>query len=132
MKPFIAYFILAGLLLVLDLIWIGVLARDFYRNGLGRLMAENVNLAAAFGFYLIYSLGLYVFVVHPALDTGDWKNAAMMGALFGLVAYATYDLTNLAVVRGFPLEIAIVDMAWGASVSVVTSAAAVFVATRLL
>ncbi|MBU1210896.1 MAG: DUF2177 family protein [Alphaproteobacteria bacterium] len=132
MKPFFAYFILAGILLVLDLIWIGVVARDFYRQGLGSLMAENVNLAAAFGFYLIYSIGLFIFVVRPELATGDWKSAAMMGALFGLVAYATYDLTNLAVIKGFPLNIAVVDMAWGATVSAVTAAATVLLVNRFI
>ncbi|KUO56480.1 MAG: hypothetical protein APF80_07865 [Alphaproteobacteria bacterium BRH_c36] len=132
MKPFFAYFILAGILLVLDLIWIGTVARDFYRRGLGSLMAENVNMAAAFGFYLIYSIGLFLFVVRPELATGDWKTAAMMGALFGLVAYATYDLTNLAVIKGFPLNIAVVDMAWGATVSAVTAGATVLLVNRFV
>lgn len=132
MKALLSYLMLAGILLVLDLIWIGILARDFYRSGLGSLMAENVNMAAAFGFYLIYSIGLFFFVVHPALATGDWRNAAMMGALFGLVAYATYDLTNLAVVKGFPLDMAVVDMAWGATVSALTAAATVVIADRYL
>lgn len=131
MKPVIAYFILAGILLVLDLIWLGVVARDFYRQSLGSLMADNVNLAAAFGFYLIYSIGLYVFVAQPAVQSGDWQNAALMGALFGLVAYATYDLTNLAVMKGFPLSVAVVDMAWGAGVSAVTAALTVVIVNRI-
>lgn len=130
MKPFFAFFTLAGILLVLDLIWLGVVARDFYRQGLGELMAENVNMLAAFGFYLVYSIGLFVFVVQPALASGDWKSAAMMGAFFGFVAYATYDLTNLAVIKGFPLNVAVVDMAWGASVSAITAAATVFLVDR--
>ncbi len=131
MKPVLAYVILAGILLILDLIWLGYVARDFYRQSLGSLMAENVNLAAAFGFYLIYSIGLYVFVAYPAIKTGDWQTAAMMGALFGFVAYATYDLTNLAVVKGFPMSVAVVDMAWGAGVSAVTAAATVLIVNRI-
>ena len=129
-KLIMPYLTMAGILLVLDLLWIGVIARDFYRNGLGTLMAENINMGAAFGFYIIYSIGLFVFVVQPALASGDWQKAAMMGAMFGLVAYATYDLTNLAVVKGFPINIALVDMAWGASVSAVTAAATVLIAQR--
>ena len=129
-KLIMSYLTMAGILLVLDLLWIGVIARDFYRNGLGALMAENINMAAAFGFYVIYSIGLFVFVVQPALANGDWQKAAMMGAMFGLVAYATYDLTNLAVVKGFPINIALVDMAWGAGVSAVTAAATVLIANR--
>lgn len=131
MKSLLAYFTVAGILLVLDLIWIGFLARGFYREGLGSLMADNVNITAAFGFYLIYSIGLFVFVVQPALTTGDWKSAAMMGALFGLVAYATYDLTNLAVLKDFPLNVAVVDMAWGASVSAVVASATVYLMSRI-
>lgn len=130
MKPFLSYLVLAGILLVLDLIWLGVVARDFYRQGLGPLMADNVNIAAALGFYLIYSIGLYVFVAHPAIESRDWQTAALMGALFGLVAYATYDLTNLAVVKGFPVHVAAVDMAWGAGVSAVTAAATVIIVNR--
>lgn len=131
MKPFLAFFTLAGILLILDLIWIGVLARDFYRNGLGSLMAENVNMLAALGFYVLYSIGLYVFVVHPAVQTGDWQTAALMGAFFGLVAYGTYDLTNLAVLKGFPISIAVVDMAWGATVSAVSAAATVLIINKV-
>jgi uncharacterized membrane protein len=131
-KLILSYLIMAGILLVLDLIWIGIIAREFYRNGLGYLMAENINMAAAFGFYVIYSIGLYVFVVQPALGSGDWQKAAMMGAIFGLVAYATYDLTNLAVVKGFPVNIALVDMAWGAGVSAVTAAATVLITQRFI
>lgn len=129
-KLIMPYLTMAGILLVLDLLWIGVIARDFYRNGLGTLIAENINMGAAFGFYIIYSIGLFVFVVQPALASGDWQKAAMMGAMFGLVAYATYDLTNLAIVKGFPINIALVDMAWGASVSAVTAAATVLIAQR--
>lgn len=131
-KLIVSYLVMAGILLILDLIWIGIIAREFYRNGLGSLMAENVNMAAAFGFYLIYSIGLFVFVVQPALAGGDWQKAAMMGAMFGLVAYATYDLTNLAVVKGFPLNIAVVDMAWGAGVSAVTAAFTVLITQRFV
>ncbi len=131
-KLILSYLTMAGILLILDLLWIGVIAREFYRNGLATLMAENINMGAAFGFYLIYSIGLFVFVVQPALASGEWQKAAMMGAMFGLVAYATYDLTNLAVVKGFPVNIAVVDMAWGASVSAVTAAATVLIMQRFV
>lgn len=125
MKLVAAYVIFAVVFLIMDLVWLGYVARDFYREQLGALMAENVNIGAALAFYLLYVLGVMIFVVAPALEQGGWTRALMMGALFGFFAYATYDLTNLAVMKNFPATMAYVDMAWGAAVTGVSAAATV-------
>ena len=109
---------------VIDIVWLGLIARGFYRDQLGDLLREQTNWPAAIVFYLIFLVGLVVFVIQPAVDAGSWTEALWRGALFGFIAYATYDLTNLAVVRDWPLTMTVVDIAWGAvlaaSVSVST------------
>ena len=114
MKFIAAYAVMALTFLAIDIVWLGYVARSLYKEHLGPLMVENIDLGAATGFYLLYVLGVVVFVVMPALQSGGWQRAVMMGALFGLVAYATFDLTNLAVMKGYPATIAFIDMAWGA------------------
>ena len=99
---------------VIDILWLGLIARGFYRDQLGDLLRPETNWTAAIVFYLIFLVGLVVFVIQPAVDAGSWSEALWRGALFGFVAYATYDLTNLAVVRDWPLTMTIVDIAWGA------------------
>lgn len=108
----------------IDMTWLGLIANDFYRAQMGDLMRPDINWTAAIIFYLIFLVGLVVFVISPAVAKHSWKHALFFGALFGLVSYATYDLTNLAVVKDWPLLVSIVDMVWGAvlaaAVSVVT------------
>ncbi len=109
---------------VIDLVWLGVVARGFYQTQMGHLMRANVNWAAAVVFYLIFVSGIVLFVVGPAVDKQSFGQALLFGALFGLVTYAAYDLTNLATLEGFPLKVAVVDMVWGmvlcGSISAVT------------
>jgi uncharacterized membrane protein len=112
-----AYVCTAFILFPIDLIWIGGIAKNFYRDGLGSLMAERPNIAVAVAFYVLYVVGLVLFVVGPALTANAWRQAAMWGALFGFFAYATYDLTNLATLQGFPARVAVVDMIWGTVLS---------------
>src|SRR5215831_18008485 len=131
MRTAVAYGAALLALGVLDGVWLGLIAKDFYRAGLGALMAERLNLGAAAAFYLLYPVGLVIFVIRPALDGGGASGALVRGALFGLFAYATYDLTNLATLRDFPARVALVDMAWGAVISAVASLAAVYAATSL-
>ncbi len=99
----------------LDALWLGVIARRFYAEGLGHLMAERPWWPAAAAFYLLYPVGVTVFAVHPA--GGDWTRALALGLAAGLFAYGTYNLTNLAVLRGWPWPLALVDIGWGAAVS---------------
>jgi len=110
--------------LAIDLVWLGVVARSFYQTRLGHLMRPNVNWTAALVFYLLFVVGIVVLVVWPAIERQSMSRALVLGALLGLVAYAAYDLTNLAILEGFPLGVALVDMVWGAvlcaSVSAIT------------
>jgi uncharacterized membrane protein len=108
--------------LVIDLAWLGVVARSFYQTQLGHLMREDVNWAAAFVFYFIYVLGIVVLAVWPAIERESFLHAVSRGALLGLVAYAAYDLTNLATLKAFPPTVAVVDLVWGAVLTGAVSA----------
>lgn len=118
------YAIALPVFFVIDMIWLGLIAKNFYRAQIGSLMRTDVNWLAAIIFYLIFITGLVVFVIMPAVEKHSLINALVFGALFGLVCYATYDLTNLAVAKNWPLLVTIVDLIWGsvlaASVSVIT------------
>lgn len=115
----------------IDMLWLGLIAKSFYREQLGPMLRSDVNWIAAFIFYAIFLVGLVVFVVVPAVDAGSWSQALLRGALFGIVTYATYDLTNLSTLRDWPVVLTVVDLAWGmvlaGSVSVITYA----IGTRL-
>lgn len=99
--------------LVIDLLWLGVIARSFYRAELGHLMRADVNWAAAVAFYVVFVLGIVLLVVWPAMERESFAQALLLGALYGLVTYAAYDLTNLATLEGFPPRMVVVDMIWG-------------------
>ncbi len=111
----------------IDAVWLGVVARTFYRKHLGFLMAPNPNWLAAIVFYLLFVVGILVFVVVPGLKGDSVKVTLLRAALFGLIAYATYDLTNLATVRDWPVLVAAVDMTWGAVLSVAVSFASLMI-----
>ena len=122
-KYFAAYAAAALLMVVLDVIWIGFIAKPLYQEGIGHLMASQPRLDAALLFYAVYALGLVMFVIAPQGHSVDWQSTLVRGALFGLVAYATYDLSNLATLRDWPVRVAVVDMAWGAIASCSAAAA---------
>lgn len=115
----------------IDMIWLGLVAKDFYRAQIGTLMKSDVNWTAAIIFYLIFIAGLVVFVISPAVEKGSWTHALLFGALFGLVCYATYDLTNLAVAKDWPLLVTIVDLAWGAVLAASVSTITYFIAAKI-
>ena len=98
----------------IDMLWLGLVARGFYQKHLGFLLRTHPNWSAAVVFYLLFVLGLLVFVVVPSLEAGSTKKALVLGALFGLITYATYDLTNLATVKDWPWIVTVVDLSWGA------------------
>lgn len=133
--PMSKYLIAAVLTLVvmvpLDLLWLGVIAKNFYFSRLGELMLPTPRLDVAIAFYVIYAIGLTVFAVSPALRDGSWSTALLYGAMFGFFAYATYDLTNWATLRNWPVAVVFVDIAWGAVVSG-ASATLGFLLTRWL
>lgn len=118
------YLIALPVFLGIDMIWLGLVAKGFYSKQIGFLMRLNVNWAAAIVFYLLFIVGLILFVIIPALDKSSWIQALLLGALFGLITYATYDLTNLATIKDWPLLVTFIDLLWGttlaASVSVIT------------
>ena len=107
----------------IDMIWLGLVARTFYRKYLGFLMAPNPNWLAAIIFYLLFIVGILVFVVVPGLKESSLKTTLLRAALFGLITYATYDLTNLATVKDWPVLVTVVDMIWGMILSVIVSLA---------
>lgn len=107
--------------LAIDLTWLGFIARDFYRVQMGPLLADQPRWGVAFAFYALYCAGVVLFAVLPGLAAGSVVRSALLGAALGLLAYATYDLTSLAVVRGYPALLAVVDILWG---TVLTAAVA--------
>ncbi len=113
-------------LFLVDMLWLRVIAMAWYQQGMGPLLAESPNLWAAALFYLLFPVGLMIFAVMPADAAASVLRVVGMGALFGFFAYATYDLTNLAVVKGWPVALAILDIAWGAAVSGLATAAGKF------
>jgi uncharacterized membrane protein len=126
------YFIALPVFFAIDMIWLGLVAKDFYRNQIGFLLKENVNWVAAISFYLLFIVGVVFFVVMPALEKGSWMYALLVGALFGFITYATYDLTNLATTKDWPLLVTLVDLAWGAVLSASVSIGTFLIATRIL
>jgi uncharacterized membrane protein len=117
--------------LVLDLVWLMKIGRGFYVSEIGALLLPRPNLPVAAAFYVLYVTGLLIFVIKPAHDAGSVQQALTMGALLGLLAYGTYGLTNLAVMKGFTLKIALIDMAWGALVTAAAAGLTVFIASLL-
>jgi uncharacterized membrane protein len=120
-RMLVTFLVAFAVFMIIDLIWLGVIAAPFYRNQIGFLMAKKVNWGAAVLFYLIFIAGMVIFVIEPALQAQSFTSALVMGALFGLVTYATYDLTNFATLEGWPLTLVIVDIVWGMSLSVLVS-----------
>jgi uncharacterized membrane protein len=110
-------------MLLLDLLWLGVIAAPLYQQGLSHLMAEQPNLIAAAIFYALFPVGLMLFAVLPQAMQPHWPKALAMAAAFGFFCYATYDLTNLATLRQWPLSLSLLDMAWGSTVSMAAAAA---------
>jgi uncharacterized membrane protein len=126
------YMITLVVFFVIDMVWLGVVAKGFYRKHLGPLLSPTVNWPAAILFYLLFILGLLVFVIKPALTGGKPLLALFMGALLGLISYATYDLTNLATLKDWPLAVTIVDLIWGSVLGGAVSYISVLVGRRIL
>ncbi len=122
-KHLVAWAVTFVVLLVIDMIWLGVVAKGMYQEAMGDLMSPNPRLAFAAVFYLVYPIGLLLFAIMPGVEAQSVVRAAVLGALFGMFCYATYDLTNLAVIRNWPLALSFIDIAWGTVVSGVAAAA---------
>lgn len=131
MRLVAAYFVTLVVFLGIDFVWLTRVARRLYAENLGELLLQKPRLAAAALFYALYVVGIVVFAVSPALKTDSTGTALLSGALFGFLAYATYDMTNFATLRNWPFVVTVVDMAWGAVLTGV-SAAAGYMITRAL
>lgn len=116
--------------LILDAIWLGVVAKDFYRQQIGHLLAPDFRLGPAILFYLVYLGGVSWFALAPAAAGGDWRAALFPAAILGFVAYATYDLTNWAVMRDWPAVVTIADIAWGTVLTTVAAGVGAYLAQR--
>ena len=124
------YFLTFIIFMGIDMVWLGVISKKLYADKLGYLMASKVNWLAAVIFYLIFIAGLLFFVIYPALKQNMWSYALLAGLFFGLVTYATYDLTNLATIRDWPLLITIIDLIWGSFISGTTAVLTFLILSR--
>ena len=127
-KYLVAYVAAAAVFVVVDVVWIGLIAQKLYRRELGSLLLDKPNLAAAVPFYLLYLAGTVWFATRPGLQAGSWSVALFNGALFGLIAYATYDLTNMATLKGYSWTVVAADLAWGVFLTAVVATAGYFAA----
>jgi uncharacterized membrane protein len=117
---------------IIDLIWLGVVAKGFYQKNLKYILSPNVNWTAAIIFYLMYIAGILIFAVVPGIAKDSLRHVALWGALFGFFTYATYDLTNLALLKDWPLNIVIVDILWGVVLCTVVATLSFYIAKWLI
>ncbi len=115
---------------VLDFVWLGLIATSFYKAQIGTHMADQPNWAAALAFYALYIVGLMIFAIRPASLSGGVTQGMLLGALFGLFCYATYDLSNLATLKNWSLSLSLVDIGWGMVASGLAAGVGTYVASR--
>lgn len=120
-KMIISYLLTTLVFFVVDMLWLGLIAKNIYRKYLGALLSENVNWAAAIIFYLLFIAGIFIFVIYPSIEKQSPGRAVVLGAIFGLITYATYDLTNYATLKGFPVNVVIIDLIWGTVLTTLVS-----------
>lgn len=125
------FFIALPVFFVIDMVWLVVVARSFYQEHIGFLMKPEINWTAAIIFYLLFIAGLVLFVISPAVKAQSWVHALLYGALFGLITYATYDLTNLATLKDWPVLVTVVDLIWGTVLASSISVITYFIATKI-
>jgi len=129
---FIKLFLIAlPVFFVIDMVWLVLVAKKFYQKQIGFLMQPNINWFAAIIFYLLFITGLVIFVISPAVEKHSWVHALIFGALFGLITYATYDLTNLATLKDWPLLVTVVDLIWGTVLAASISGITYFIASKI-
>lgn len=125
------YLIALPIFFAIDMLWLGFVAKDFYKQQIGFLMRSDINWWAAIVFYFLFIAGLVLFVITPALERDSWLHALLFGALFGLITYATYDLTNLATLKSWPLTVTLMDLLWGAAIAASVSTMTYMIAGKL-
>ncbi|MBC7766881.1 DUF2177 family protein [Arenimonas sp.] len=124
------YLTALSIFLVIDGIWLGFLAKSFYAKQIGFLFKTNINWIAALLFYILFIFALLVFVINPAIEKNSIIHAILFGALFGFITYATYDLTNLATLKDWPIAVTIVDLIWGSFVTAAVSSVTFLIFTK--
>ncbi len=128
MKYILLYILTFLVFLAIDAVWLLVISKNLYSKEIGHLMAEKALLLPALIFYLLFVVGVLIFAVIPGYQAQSLSKTLMLGALFGLMTYATYDLTNLATLKDWPLKVTIIDIIWGTSLSTVTGLAGYYIA----
>ena len=127
----LTYAVSVPVFFIVDMIWLGLIAGGFYRKALEPLLTPNINWTASIIFYLLFLVGILVFALLPGMERRSLVYTVAMAALFGFIAYATYDLTNLATLRDWPLMLSIVDMVWGSFLSASTATITYLIMSRI-
>ena len=127
----ITYLTVLVVFTAIDFLWLGFVALDFYKRELGPLMLDKPRLEIAALFYALIAAGITILAVQPALNAGEWHKAVLLGAVLGLCAYGTYDLTNLATLRDWPVMVAVVDILWGTVLCTLVAAGSYLIGVRL-
>ena len=126
-KLIISYLLTSVVFFGIDMLWLGFIAKDLYKKYLGGFLSDKVNWPAAIIFYLLFIIGIFYFCILPAVEKNSLGKAIISGALFGIFTYATYDLTNLATLKNWPLNIVFIDIAWGATLTGIVSTAGFYI-----
>lgn len=122
-KLFISYALTFLVFFIIDMAWLGLIAKDLYKKYLGGFLSDQVNWTAAIVFYLLFIVGVFIFAILPSVEKNSLVSAITLGALFGFFTYATYDLTNLATLKDWPIPIVLIDIVWGSVLTGIVSAA---------
>lgn len=131
-KLILSYLLTTLVFFAIDITWLGFIAKNLYRKYLGGFLSDTVNWPAAIIFYLLFIVGIFIFAILPAVEKNSLKTAIVMGALFGFFTYATYDLTNLATLKNWPLPIVFIDIAWGVVLTASVSTAGYYISKWLM
>lgn len=126
-KLLICYILTFAVFFIIDMAWLGLIAKDLYKKYLGDFLSDQVNWTAALIFYLLFVVGVFIFAILPSVEKNSLTSAILLGALFGFFTYATYDLTNLATLKNWPLNIVFIDILWGALLTGIVSTAGFYI-----
>ena len=130
-KILLTYFFTSIVFFIIDIIWLGLIAKNLYAKYLGQFLSEQVNWTAAIIFYLIFIAGIMIFAIYPAVEKSSLMHAIIYGVLFGFFTYSTYDLTNLATMKDWPMNIVIIDIAWGSALSGLVSLSGYYIGSYI-
>jgi len=132
MKTLLIFIITSVIFFAIDMVWLGLIAKNYYQEKIGFLMADKVNWVAALVFYVMYIGGILYFVILPSIDNGNWQTALLKGAILGMLCYGTYDLTNMATLKNWPYQLVIIDILWGAFLTGATATIAYLLSIKFL